>query len=97
MAIVSAHIPFDEEIFAIEGFLAEPLLIFGFQDIGLDDQHPGIANRLKRVLATLGSPDSRKGIQRQIQYFLNSIKGRAKVPDDYFGATHLGDVLKNVA
>lgn len=32
--ILSWHVPFYEEIFALPGFFADPVLVFGFQDVG---------------------------------------------------------------
>lgn len=39
MAVLAGHVRWYEQIFAREGFLAEPVLLFGFQDIGIAPQH----------------------------------------------------------
>lgn len=39
MAILPGHVPFYEEIFALPGFLADPVLTFGYQEIQIPDWH----------------------------------------------------------
>lgn len=39
MAIPPSHVPFYEEIFALPGFLADPVLTFGYQEIRIPDWH----------------------------------------------------------
>ena len=41
MAIMGGHVRWYEQIFALEGFLAEPTLLFGFQEIPIAARHFG--------------------------------------------------------
>jgi hypothetical protein len=36
MAILAEHVPWYEQIFALRGFFSQPILLFGFQEIGVD-------------------------------------------------------------
>jgi hypothetical protein len=44
MAIIAGHVRWYEEIFATPGFFAEPVLLFGFQEIGIAPRHFRRAN-----------------------------------------------------
>ncbi len=96
MAIARSHIPFYEEIFALEGFLADPVLVFGVQDIRRDEVSIPIRVRIKNLLAALGSPHARVAFPKQLRDQWRSVRrSPSPLPEDYVRSDHLTELLQS--
>jgi hypothetical protein len=53
MAVLQEHLPYYDEIFRIDGFLQDPVLLFGFQEIQIPPPLPpsSIFKRLRTLLS----------------------------------------------
>lgn len=91
MAIFREHLAWYKEILDLSGFLADPVLLFGYQDIFIDP----VAYTRWRDLATVA--DVRRRIGSGIGTRLNSALGRAhpdvSVPEEFSSPT-LTELLK---
>lgn len=93
--ILPAFIPQFEEIFALEGLLADPVLIFGVHEVGQDVQPLLFRHRIKRLLTALAVGHWKTGAAHQLADMLHSfVAPSPRMPPDYVGAAQLGDVLR---
>ena len=95
MAILRSHILFYEEMFALEGFLADPVLVFGVQDIRRDEVSIPMRVRIKNLLAALGSPHAKVAFPKQLRDQWRSVRrSPPPLPADYVRSDHLTELFQ---
>lgn len=87
MAILQRHIPFYKEIFALPDFFAEPVLVFGFQEVRI---HP---TRLA-PFAGLPLPLKLKKIRRELRRLWKARTGGLHPDQDIPEAFRVADIIE---
>jgi hypothetical protein len=89
VAILHPHIPYYREVFALPGVLAEPLLVFGFQDVA-------VRSLFRQPFAALAPRKKLRRLQKGLGFRVQALLGRRAsdyaVPEEFW-AKELTGVL----